>query len=560
MQKLPAPSAYQQAIIAELSAPGDHVVIRATAGAGKTTVLVQIARSQPEAASQLFLAFARDAALELGRRLPRTVDTRTVHSLGRLILASSLTSRDIELSPPQPAKYRRIASNLLKQELPALATPECAHYLAQLADMVRLRLLDPADQNTLRVQADEAGMWPPADPASVDKLFALLPRLLSEGLEQAERGLVDFGDMLFVPVRKGLAVPRFDLVCVDEAQDYSPLALELTLRLAAAGARLVFVGDPRQSIFGFAGADSLAMQRITDRLSAKVMPLAVTYRCPRLHVELARELAPEIEPAPGALPGSVQVVSEAELEQWVQPGDLIICRLNAPLIATCLRLIRLDLPASVRGADLKERLQRLAATVFARGIVEPVRQLRQHLDARLRTAAQPGSTVPGAAAGALRDETSCLLHLCGELPDRASLQDLTRLIDSAFGGRSGSVTLSSIHRAKGQEAERVILLYPELLPAPYARSLTALRGEACVQFVALTRAKQELVIVQADSTHSSPLEVRTDDSSADTERDRIIANWERVLSKARAGRRHRTAGPQLNTRQPTGRRSIRTGE
>src|SRR5699024_6605050 len=126
-------------------------------------------------------------------------------------------------------------------------------------------------------------------------VLELLPLLLARGVREAEQGNIDFTDMIYVPVVNGLAVPAYDLVSVDEAQDYSRLALEFTLALAEAGARLVFVGDPRQSIFGFAGADRQALTRTADRLSARVLPLSVTWRCPRRHVELARLLAPEIE-------------------------------------------------------------------------------------------------------------------------------------------------------------------------------------------------------------------------------------------------------------------------
>lgn len=549
MKEVPAPSPYQQAILAELSQPGDHVVIHATAGAGKTTVLVQIARRQPESARQLFLAFARDAATELKRRLPAGVDTRTVHSLGRQVLATHLRTRNIELLPPQPAKYRRLARQLLQELKPELAGAESDYFLSELCGMVRLQLVDAADRSGLQELVAENGLWPPVDLSRVDELFALVPELLERGLSQAERGLIDFGDMLYVPVRKRLPVPVFDLVAVDEAQDYSRLALELTLSLAAAGARLVFVGDPRQSIFGFAGADPDAMQSITDRLAATVLPLSVTYRCPRLHVELAREIAPEMEAAPGAIPGRVQSVSEADLDQWIQPGDLVLCRLNAPLIAVCTRLTALGLPAFVRGAELQERLKHLARRVFSRGMTAPEQQLQAFLSAEQRRLANSELSMHGVAIARLRDEVGCLIQLCRSAPANLTAAILAELIDETFGNRPGTVTLSSIHRAKGQEADRVILLYPELLPAPYARSLKALRGEACVQFVALTRAMKELVLVEAAGSTDQPIPAGSIGNGADAERDRILAAWSAVLSKARSGRRHRSPVRQSTIRR-----------
>src|SRR5690606_37772474 len=125
-----------------------------------------------------------DAAAELKRRLPGGVDTRTVHSLGRQIVATSLRSRNIELLPPQPLKYRRLASRLLKEREPSLAGAEAEHFMSELAGIVRLQLADPSDSEELRDLMSEAGLWPPVPISEVDRLFALLPTLLERGLEQ----------------------------------------------------------------------------------------------------------------------------------------------------------------------------------------------------------------------------------------------------------------------------------------------------------------------------------------------------------------------------------------
>src|SRR5690606_17362222 len=99
---------------------------------------------------------------------------------------------------------------------------------------------------------------------------------------------------------------------------------------------------------------------------------------------------------------------------------------------------------------------------------------------------------------------ACLRHVLASLGPEASLNDVEQSVTRAFGGGKGSLVLSTIHRAKGQEADRVLLLHPELLPAPYARSLRALRGEACVQFVALTRAKRDLILVESTANEGRP--------------------------------------------------------
>ncbi|MCW5819158.1 MAG: UvrD-helicase domain-containing protein [Trueperaceae bacterium] len=56
-------------------------------------------------------------------------------------------------------------------------------------------------------------------------------------------------------------VERFPRVLVDEYQDVNPLQGEFFERLAAAGAKLELVGDPKQSIYGFRNADVAVFRR-----------------------------------------------------------------------------------------------------------------------------------------------------------------------------------------------------------------------------------------------------------------------------------------------------------
>lgn len=62
------------------------------------------------------------------------------------------------------------------------------------------------------------------------------------------------------PARRRL-VERFPRVLVDEYQDVNPLQGEFFERLAAAGAMLELVGDPKQSIYGFRNADVAVFRR-----------------------------------------------------------------------------------------------------------------------------------------------------------------------------------------------------------------------------------------------------------------------------------------------------------
>jgi ATP-dependent helicase/nuclease subunit A len=84
--------------------------------------------------------------------------------------------------------------------------------------------------------------------------------------EQSKRllGAVDFSDqevLLLRAVRSSATVretlaEELDLVVVDEFQDTSPLQLALFVELAKLAKRSVWVGDPKQAIYGFRGTDA----------------------------------------------------------------------------------------------------------------------------------------------------------------------------------------------------------------------------------------------------------------------------------------------------------------
>ena len=503
----PQPSLYQRRILDFVRSGTGHGVVRATAGAGKTTTLVQVAASLPADLRVCFLAFANDAAKELKERLPSGVEAMTVHRLGRRTLASFMRKRGLTLKAPDATKYRALVRNELADVKMGFAVPEetlaeCEEYLMDLVSYARLNLTDTKNSVEVRALAGRYNLTPPEQGELEKEMHARLRVVLRKGMRQALTvGLIDFTDMIYLPHVLNMPPPHYDFVCIDEAQDYSALALEFTMRLVKDGGRLLFVGDPRQSIFGFAGADTDALERIIRRTGATVLPLSITYRCPRAHVELAQLVAPEIEASPSAVAGQVYWIEDQALEQWVREDDMILCRNNGPLVRTCLRLVRAKKRAFVRGRDLGQHLQALSRQVFVRGFDNFYTKLdlfAQAEQVRLRNKLRHQSNADAVVAQRL-DLIDCLTYLMEDLTARSlpTFEKLDALIRTTFGEDGSAIVLSTVHRAKGKEANRVVILYPELMPAVYARTAEAVRGEACVQFVALTRAKHDLVFVEA---------------------------------------------------------------
>jgi ATP-dependent helicase/nuclease subunit A len=93
---------------------------------------------------------------------------------------------------------------------------------------------------------------------------------------KAARGLVDFSDqeaaafeMLASPAVAARLQEEAALLLVDEFQDTSPMQLALFLRVAALLPRSLWVGDPKQAIYGFRGTDPDLMQAVTAALPTR---------------------------------------------------------------------------------------------------------------------------------------------------------------------------------------------------------------------------------------------------------------------------------------------------
>ena len=93
-----------------------------------------------------------------------------------------------------------------------------------------------------------------------------------------KRGLIDYTDMetyvsrlLRIDSVQAALREELDLLLVDEFQDTSPIQLDIFLQLSRLARHSIWVGDPKQSIYGFRGAEPALMQAII-RATGGVQP------------------------------------------------------------------------------------------------------------------------------------------------------------------------------------------------------------------------------------------------------------------------------------------------
>jgi DNA helicase-2/ATP-dependent DNA helicase PcrA len=319
--------------------------------------------------------------------------------------------------------------------------------------------------------------------------------------EASSKREVDFTDQIWLPNVLSLPAPRLDWVFVDEAQDLNAAQRELVLRCRAPGGRMLFVGDERQAIMAFAGADANSYRTIQRRTGATELPLSICYRCPESHLRLAREIVPQIEAAPGAIEGTIERLADGKFPQNLQgaldDGDeiLVACRTTAPLVRWCIKLIRQRIPAKVRGRDVAAGLTQLVRKLGSNGdwAVFPERLQLYYQERSSFLSKKPNSE----DKLAILDDTVAAVEACYEEFGAVDAEDLCRQIEGIFADYATGVWLSTVHRAKGLEADRVYILHEEKLPLRWAgQTRVQETQEWNLRYVALTRSKSTLTFIE----------------------------------------------------------------
>ena len=299
--------------------------------------------------------------------------------------------------------------------------------------------------------------------------------------------------MIWFPFVYNLNVGKFDVVFVDEAQDLNQAQMAMVMSAIKAGGRAIAVGDPAQSIYQFRGADSEAIPNFINKLSAKTLPLSVTYRCPKKVVELAQEVVPDIEAFEKSPDGKIENIFTNELLKKVVPGDFVLSRTNAPLIKYCMALLKSGVPANIQGRDIGANLLYFIKKSKAKTINDFIKYVNNWREQEIKRLLSEKKNTD-----VIEDKTECLLNLCeGTL----TIKDLKETIDKLFNDVDDNkkVIFSTTHKAKGLERDRVFVLTNTYR---YGPGVTG--EEANLWYVAITRSKSELYLVRKSSADPTP--------------------------------------------------------
>jgi DNA helicase II / ATP-dependent DNA helicase PcrA len=508
------PTDEQMAIIDAVARGQDNLMISAYAGTAKSTTLEMAA---PGVRTQgLALAFNKKIATELQTRLPPNFKAQTLNSIGHGAWVRTLDRPTITLDD---RKLGKIVTAIAKEQKLQLATWQWD----TIRDAVKIAMqngLSPKNMGQPFIMDTEENWKEIFDVAAMDSsdfdfLYPLAWDTLMASIDMAKAGQMSFDDQIYCPTILGGNWPRYPRVFVDEAQDLSPLNHRM-LSLICTGL-LAAVGDSRQAIYAFRGADSKSMNNMRALRPDWVdLNLTLTFRCPRSIVARQQSHAPGYTAAPGNVDGLFHQFPPRHDDGGEEKGgwswnDLkakaadinardiaILCRNNAPLMSMAFKLIRNGIGCQMLGRDIGRGLIQLTTKLCKddeTSIVTFSDRLTKWLD---KECAIAEANDKPQRVEQLTDKAECLrATIEGSSPSTAG--ELRSVLGRIFSREHGEVMLSSVHRAKGLEWPLVAHIDPWRIPSKQAQ-MAAARGDSAplvqennLRYVAETRTKHTLI-------------------------------------------------------------------
>jgi superfamily I DNA/RNA helicase len=532
------PSPEQQRIFDAVLTTRKNYAIRAGAGSGKTTTVQQLAKRLPVSLSKCYCAFNKDIVTEVEPKIQGTgMVAKTFHSLGYGALAGHLAQlkkvKSVYLDAGKGKdKYKKIitawaeGSSTLAHEIEAAVKieeiedfssrekrkkslfKETVSMLIELTRFARLKLTEWDDFDKLRDLAEYYDLI--NDLAFIDSnnrviyhdtLIDLAIKTVPSVMKESERRLcedleLDFTDMIYWVVRWDLSIKQFDFVFVDECQDLSPMQRAMVKKaIKGDGGRIVLVGDERQAIYEFAGADSNSFDLSVEMFNAEVLPLSVTRRSAKVIVQHANTIVPNFYALDTAPRGKIVWIDEDRLSSVAAPGDMIICRVRAPLVKACIGFIAAGKPATILGNDIGRALIKIIEKLQSREGYT-FQTILDVLDAyEEEQVAKYVAKEDEQQASNFRDQCEAV-RVVIESAKAYDYYSLVGYIERLFSdnGKDNVIILATGHKSKGLEAERVFILAPEKMPLKFPNQRQeSLIQEANIEYVAITRAKHTLV-------------------------------------------------------------------
>jgi superfamily I DNA/RNA helicase len=512
------PSTFQNDIFEFIQHGAGNAVISAVAGSGKTTTLIHALKLIPTDKSILFLAFNKSIANELKERVPETnnIHVKTVHGFGYNTIKSD---KDVEIDNHKYRKlFRDVVDNYTTKNKKLLDkynfNREQLEDVSKMFSTLKLEEINYNDfvsnvinlcnlgrLHLINIETKVAGVIELNKLSEIHSIpnedgeSSVAWHLIRLGVYYSN--VVDFTDMVSLPNILDLPTETYDYVFIDECQDLNTcqrLLMEKSIKPETG--RFIAVGDPKQAIYAFAGADYESYKKLCNIPNTIQLPLSVTYRCSPLIVDRVKHINQDIESLEGM---NLGVVLDDFSYKNVRDGDMVLCRQTFPVVSLCIKYITEGRKAYIIGSDISLSLitminncQRKTEEFTMENVFSRLYDEKSKLIDKIVTnhKLSRGEAETHSQVIMFNEKIQVIEALSDGLTNP---NDVISKIHTIFSdNKKVGICLSNIHKSKGLESERVFILQPELMPSKYAKLDWQIEQENNLTYVAYTRAKTTL--------------------------------------------------------------------
>ncbi|MGN5631515.1 UvrD-helicase domain-containing protein [Streptomyces sp. AC154] len=475
----------EQAAARDAFTAGHDLALVAGAGTGKTSTLVMMGAASRRRG--LYIAFNKPIAQEARARFGTNVHCRTSHSLAYREVGSRFQAR-METTRHMPL-WRTAQLLNLDRDLAVGGRRLKATTLAHLVmEMVKRfcystdEQLSAGHMNTVN-GLDDAGRQYVAQ--------GLLPRARRAWDDIcSETGTLPFTHDHYLKMW-ALTRPRLraDFILLDEAQDTNPVLEEIFL---AQQAQRVCVGDPSQQIYEWRHAKD-----IMSGFPGRRLELTQSFRFGPPIADVANHW---LRAATSTMQLTGHAAEPSELTTIDVP-DAVLCRGNADALAEVLRFLDRKVPVALVGGGKPLLSIAKAAIDLQSG------RRTSHHDLALF------SSWGEVQEYAEQDSAAADLKSIVDMVDAYGPRQIIRTVQQMSDEEQARVVVSTVHKAKGREWNRV-RIGPGFTPPDDARDVRP--DLARLVYVAVTRARTQL-----DTVGINRLRTRSTTATAHTTPDGI---------------------------------------
>lgn len=467
-----APSEEQQAIINQ--PPDRTIVVEAAAGSGKTTTLVDYANRWRNKRG-LYLAFNRDIADHAQHRFPPWVRAQTTHSYAYKKLGVSRYSD-------------RLTGRIRRQHIRQAGIDLHSEYLTpdRMMRCILSALTNFCIDGGPELKVEHCGL-DKSPPVTQNAMLPRIAAVVKMFLDYENSGLPFTHDMYLKRLELSGGIGELaDYIMIDEAQDSNGVTLSLAQK---SGKPVIFIGDTKQSIYAFRGAVN-AMSLV----EGPRFPLSMSWRFGEDAARLCNHiLSYSDEQLSVPIRGRPDRETKIELYQGKAPArSFILSRTNARLFEGLIAIPPATTFFVAGGFDVLAK-QLLSAYALSRGEQHKV------TDAYVRGFSHWEDMVEEASED--DPDAKKLVKIVKEYGDQIPGIIERLRVNQRPHHQDAQILLSTAHKAKGLEADSVIVL--DDFPTIKELQARLLEGklpqidyeqELNLLYVAVSRAKHRLLL------------------------------------------------------------------